>query len=354
MTDLDVAIVGGGPVGLLLACLLQRDGVDAVVIERNEGRPGSRAIGIHAPGLAALDAAGVGPAVRAEALAVSGGTAWCRGRELASLPLHSTVLTLPQQRTEELLRQQLTTRTLRLGTELHEFADEGSRVRLRVGDAEATARVLVVADGVRSGIRAQLGIAWVPQRGGGQYLMTDAPADHEDAAAHLHLEPAGVVESFPLPGRMRRWVALAPPGADLGEIVAAATGVTLPDSPVSAFTARQHLAARLVQGRAVLLGDAAHELSPIGGQGMNLGWLGALRLAPAIVEALRTGTPDFGDYGYRMRRAALIAQRRARFNMAMGAPRSSAALTLRNTAVRTLGTRPLRAALLGAFTMRGL
>ncbi|MCR8671545.1 FAD-dependent monooxygenase, partial [Agrococcus sp. HG114] len=64
----DVAVVGGGAVGLLLACLLAQRGLDVVVLERRREPSGSaRAIGIHPPGLGALDAAGVGRAVRAEA-----------------------------------------------------------------------------------------------------------------------------------------------------------------------------------------------------------------------------------------------------------------------------------------------
>ncbi|RXZ45864.1 FAD-dependent oxidoreductase, partial [Agromyces binzhouensis] len=58
----DVVVVGGGAVGLLLACLLARRGLDAVVLERrNAPDPAttpSRAIGIHPPGLRALAAAG--------------------------------------------------------------------------------------------------------------------------------------------------------------------------------------------------------------------------------------------------------------------------------------------------------
>ncbi|XAZ29914.1 FAD-dependent monooxygenase [Paenarthrobacter ureafaciens] len=60
----------------------------------------------------------------------------------------------------------------------------------------------------------------------------------------------------------------------------ARTGV-FPDessnSMLSAFDVRARLAPRMVHGRIVLLGDAAHEISPIGGQGMNLGMAGCSR-----------------------------------------------------------------------------
>ena len=69
MPDHDVLIVGAGPVGLLLACLLVQDGVRVAVYERRtHADDRTRAIGIHRPGLEALDAAGIGTAVRAHAI----------------------------------------------------------------------------------------------------------------------------------------------------------------------------------------------------------------------------------------------------------------------------------------------
>ena len=61
------------------------------------------------------------------------------------------------------------------------------------------------------------------------------------------------------------------------------------NSMLSSFSVRSRLAARMVAGRTALIGDAAHEISPIGGQGMNLGWLDAESLLPAILAVLRGG-----------------------------------------------------------------
>lgn len=354
MADHDVAIVGAGPVGMLLACLLQSLGVEASVFERGAGHPGSRAIGIHPLGLAALDAAGVGEQVRADALSVDAGTASCRGRVLASLPL-SDVLTLPQDRTERALRERLGTGALELERPVLGVVDEGDRVAVDLGERTVSARLLVAADGVHSTVRRCLGMGWREMPGTGRYLMADVRSHDDARRVLLHLEPEGVVESFPLPNGMRRWVARVSDasGASLAELVHARTGERIPQAPASAFVARQHLAGSLARGNVVLLGDAAHEVSPIGGQGMNLGWLGALRLAPSIARALREGRPDLGDYARDMRAAAVRAQRRARVNMAMGAPRSNAGIAARNAVLRALGGPATRGALVDALTMRG-
>src|SRR4030095_1381240 len=57
----------------------------------------------------------------------------------------------------------------------------------------------------------------------------------------------------------------------------------------SAYPLTRQRAERLVAPRAALLGDAAHGVHPIAGQGLNLGLKGAAALAEVIVEAMRLG-----------------------------------------------------------------
>ena len=70
----DVIVVGGGPVGILLGCLLAERGVDVAVLERRT-RPSllARAIGIHPPSMRVLRQAGVAEQVLARAVRIQTG-----------------------------------------------------------------------------------------------------------------------------------------------------------------------------------------------------------------------------------------------------------------------------------------
>ncbi len=135
-------------------------------------------------------------------------------------------------------------------------------------------------------------------------------------------------------------------------------GVRLPTvTPPNVFTARQRLAKPFARRRIVLVGDAAHEVGPIGGQAMNLGWLDAVSLAQDLVDALDGDGDDpapFGRYAQDRHAAARTAMRRAAFNMALGAPASGLRLRARNTVARLLAHWPLRSSVADAFTVNGL
>src|SRR5690606_11906002 len=168
--------------------------------------------------------------------------------------------------------------------------------------------------------------------------------------ARLYCEAAGLVESFPLPQARRRWV-VSDPHRVFGDTVAFAgeirrrTGIR-PELPADArpavFHGQQHRAERLAAGRIVLVGDAGHETSPIGGQGMNLGWAAALELAAAIELSLRAREPEFDAYERSTLAAAVRAQRRSRFYMTMGRPARGPVLVARNAVIGMLGSPPLR------------
>ncbi|WP_120339560.1 FAD-dependent oxidoreductase [Cryobacterium soli] len=385
----DVIVVGGGPVGILLGCLLAERGVDVEVLERRtEPSMHSKAIGIHPPSMRVLRQAGVAEEVLSRAVRIESGSVQSGGRTLGRLSFAQVtgrfpfVVTLPQHETEAVLRERfaaLKPAGLRSGVGVGMLQERGDHVDVLAepnaartesdgGGPEivAQAQYVVVADGARGALRDAVGIESRALGGAGTYLMADYPdtGEHGDEAV-LFFEEGGVVESFPLPGGRRRWVAATPTLrtdasiADLTALILQRTGVRLPpsESVPSSFSVRQRLASTMVHGRVLLAGDAAHEISPIGGQGMNLGWLDAVALAPALEHALAQpieAAVTLAGYDRRRRRSARMAVRQAGFNMAMGRPVSGLRLRVRNALVRALALPPLNALLSRAFTMRWL
>ncbi|MDT0168706.1 NAD(P)/FAD-dependent oxidoreductase [Pseudarthrobacter sp. BRE9] len=374
--DADVLIAGGGPVGLYLAAALLQEGVAVKVLERRQSRNRhTRAIGIHPPALEALAGIQVAASMVREGIRIRSGMAVSGGKTVGTMTFDAVsedypfVLALPQFRTEELLEDRvraLDAGALVRGANVTGVRDDGGKVTIAVQSSagaavrsgshnrSATAALLVAADGARSRLRGALGVPVDRKSYPDHYLMGDFDdgSGYGDKAV-LFLEPEGIVESFPLPGRVRRWVVrLERPAApeagplELAELVQRRTGF-LPDaatnSMLSAFSVRATTARRMVTGRTVLLGDAAHEISPIGGQGMNLGWLDASELVPVICAAL-AGEPTgrrLRDFEKGRRRAAAVSRRQAEINMLLGRPLPRPLLRVRTAAIGAAAAVPM-------------
>lgn len=355
----DVAVVGAGPVGLLIAGELARRGLDVEVYERRpEPGPGSRAIGVHAPVLAALEPSGVTEALLAVATRVPRGEARSDGRLLGTVRFDRLdtrfgfVATLPQAATEAVLSRDAPEPVR--GVAVTSVAPVAASVRLAAQRGtdpfEVEAPLVVVAAGV-----AGRELVYRPARLAARvyhdrYLMTDAacpPRDDDDTAV-VNLEREGVLESFPLPGGMRRFVAWDPPGGDpepatrADRLRAALRARGEPEAAdavqaATAFGVRRAVAPRLRRGRVFVIGDTAHEVSPIGGQGMNLGLLDAVTLAPLLAAWAHTGDapePELLRWEQRRVRSARTAARLATVNTALGRPLPVAIHGLRAAAVR--------------------
>jgi 2-polyprenyl-6-methoxyphenol hydroxylase-like FAD-dependent oxidoreductase len=361
-TAVDVVVVGGGGNGILLACLLLQRGMTVRVLERRKeiaDRP--RAFGIHPAALAALDAVGVGDAVRAEALTLAEGAFVGVDGRRATVTFDSQhfigPVVLGQNRVEQLLETRLRSldpRAFERGATVTRVCDTGTAVCVEAiagDDSPLTieaARVVLV-DGTNGELSEQLAGPAQPVGPRRWYAMAEAEAAPNDAAGTVALiaSPDGVVESFPLPGGRRRWVLWrdtdAPLDAEgLGMLIRHRTtrSVGRIQEPVSVFAAQSRRRRSLVHGRIVIAGDAAMTVSPIGGQGLTIGWAAAQVLA----DELATTPVDGGRlrrYERAVNRMARRAQRRASFFMRLGDPTGPRDL-LRAGAVRVLALRSMR------------
>jgi 2-octaprenylphenol hydroxylase len=182
-------------------------------------------------------------------------------------------------------------------------ADTGYSVMLESGE-QLSADLLVGADGGRSFVREQAGISvqtWpYAQKAFVTHLRPEKT--HRNTAWQRFLK-TGPIGLLPLDdGRISVvWSttpaladqALAASDVELQEIVSAASGEVLgqlvPAGPRGAFPLHAQHAQRYVQPGLVLVGDAAHAIHPLAGQGANLGFADAAELACQIDRALDAG-----------------------------------------------------------------
>ena len=194
-------------------------------------------------------------------------------------------------------------------TAVSSYETGADSVDVRLADGSVVeAALLIAADGARSKLRERAGIAthgWDYDQSG--IVVTVAHERDHNGRAEEHFLPAGPFAILPLTGKRSslvwterrteaaRMVALGEEefhgelerrfGLQLGEIKA----LDKPRAfPLSYFVARSFIAERLA-----LVGDAAHVIHPIAGQGLNLGLKDVAALAEVVVDAARLGI-DFG------------------------------------------------------------
>jgi len=329
MRQKDVIILGGGLVGLTLAIALDRHGLSTIVVDpadpQKQVAPSydGRATAISSSSWRMLETIGVagrlaGVTCAIRAIRVSeglkpGGIAF--EPEDDDDPLGIMV-------ENRLLRAALRDAALAAGrldllmpARPAEVVRDGNGVRVALADGRLlTAPLLVGAEGRNSPMREAAGIAVAQWRY--DHVAIVATITHERAHEETAYEifyPGGPFAILPMPAGAD----MRPRSAIIWSIKARDAGAMLglPDRALGHEIAKRmggflgavalagprwnyplgfHHAATITAERLALIGDAAHGIHPIAGQGLNLGFRDAAALAEVLVEGARLGL-DLGD-----------------------------------------------------------
>ena len=330
----EALIVGGGMVGLSLGLALAQGGVDAVVLDREsaerreddpfDGRSSAIAHASHR----ILEGIGIWPSMAGEAqpildIRVSDGRV---GRAATPLFLHfdhHEVGAPFGYIVENRIIRSVLGRAVSVCANLRHLAPanvsevqrRSNGVSLRLADGRRlAAKLLVAADGRESLLRqwAQIPVLrWsYPQTG---IVATVAHELPHEGVAHEHFLPSGPFAMLPMTGNRssivwteRRDLAAAMMALDAEDFAAEIERRFGPSLGRIRLVGRRWAyplefvhASRYVDDRLALIGDAAHAIHPIAGQGLNLGLRDIAALAEAVVDAARLGLDPVAPEGLR-------------------------------------------------------
>jgi 2-polyprenyl-6-methoxyphenol hydroxylase-like FAD-dependent oxidoreductase len=322
MTETEVLIIGAGPTGLVLALWLTKCGVKIRVVDKAaEAGTTSRALAVQARTLELYRQLGLADDVIAKGHRVPAVNLWITGERRARISLNDMGKGLtpypfmhifPQDEHEKLLIARLAALgvSVERRTELVSFVEQEDAIVARLrgpdgGEQDCKAIYLAGCDGARSKVRETIGTGFP----GGTYRHVFYVADVQatgaalDGELHVDLDEADFVAIFPLAGegRGRLIGTVRDERADRAETLTfddvsshAIGQMKVAISKVNWFST-YHVHHRVTEhfreGRAFLVGDAAHIHSPAGGQGMNTGIGDAINLAWKLAAVVKSRAP---------------------------------------------------------------
>ena len=324
-----VLIAGGGPVGLLCAWRLARRGLPVVLFDENaELQADPRAATTHPATLDLLDEDGLADDMARVGLVAPIFQFWDRpsGQLVAEFDhailkhdtRHPYVVQCEQFKTARLLLERLrgfANVDVQFDHEVVDVSQNDDSVSVDVrgprGIATHTGAFLIGADGGRSTVRKQCGIAFEGFTWPERFIVLTTPYDFEGKRGYCprsyFADPGSWCNCFKVsadgpPGLWRTVFPTDPsqPEADLTSD-AAVQALMQKFFPApepyevvhrNLYVTHQRVAATFRKGRVLLAGDAAHVNNPIGGMGLNGGIQDAVNLCEKLAKVLLDGASD--------------------------------------------------------------
>ncbi|MES3036593.1 MAG: FAD-dependent monooxygenase [Bdellovibrionota bacterium] len=339
MSSPQVLISGAGPTGLVLALYLAKQGIRIRVIDKaKEAGTTSRAVVVHARTLEFYQQLGMADEILKRGLKSESFNLWVEGKQVASIPVTDMgtglspfpyVLIFPQDEHEKLLIDLLEKNgiTVERETELTEFTEKQNVISAKVKTADGKEEIirteyLAGCDGAHSKVRDIIHTGFP----GGTYdhifyvadVIANGPA--VNGGVNVALDDSDFLGIFPMKneGHARLIGTVIPSAAgskkelswdDVKQVAINRLKIKVEEiNWFSTYKVHHRVTEHFQQGRAFVLGDAAHIHSPVGGQGMNTGIGDAVNLAWKLAAVLKKQAPSSLLASYEIERMEFAKQ----------------------------------------------
>lgn len=316
----DIAVVGAGPVGLTLACILAASGQQVSVYEREKSKPAfSKAFALHARTLELFRDLGIADELLSQGRAIRRMSIYSEAQRLGIVDFRHLdsefpfFISIPQYQLENILRERL----LALGGEISwnkkvvaiqqspaDGIDVGVTIEDEAGQYTHRHSYVIGCDGAHSSVRKLIDSKFSGDTYDSEFLVVDAHIRWagNKYEAHTFLSAKGYLMVMPFPGLKHRIVTdlqagqfPTPPTLEQVHELLAEKGfrdIRLYDAEwISNTRYHKRMAEKFRAGRVFLVGDACHIHSPVGGQGLNTGIQDAFNLGWKLAAVISGDAP---------------------------------------------------------------